>query len=582
MPERYQHFDLIIIGSGIYGISAARTYLEVHPHHNVAIFEASATVGGVWSAERMYNDFITQTPLGMAEFSDLALEDVPQDDQYYGFFKARHMTKYLEHYTRSREYAGTPIADRVHLNSPVERLSKHGGRWTVAIEGSKTIYSAPQVIDASGLTSTPHIPNIPGKDAFRSLSLHHKNFGQSDVLRNSRYQDIVVLGGAKSAADVAYAAAKSHKKVTWIIRKSGAGPAAFVPAQGRGPYRNSNESFYNRLAASFLASAFHSENWWTQFLYDTRAGRALWNWIWAGINAGPQKLAKFDRLDGQKNGFANLKPDTPLFWQNDSTGIVQRADFFDTIATQVRVIRQDIHSINEEGLVLDDSTAVAADAIVYCTGWKICHPYLDNETAAQLGLPVHQDFCSPQEVVRWQALDREGEIKTLKRFPVLCEPPSHRAPTSALSPFRLYKGMLPPHDHSIIFLGKLMLGNHFRNAEVQALWAVAALDGTVCFPSTEDIDAEIADTVAWCRKRYLSKGELGNWLYFDMVPYTDMLLEQLGLKSHRKTWLKDLLAPCVARDLRGLVNEYRTKSCTSPQGPQVVSTETEGAHMRHS
>ncbi|KAJ9642278.1 hypothetical protein H2199_004658 [Coniosporium tulheliwenetii] len=557
MSGRYQYCDLVVIGSGIYGISAARTYLEVHPHRNVIIFEASATIGGVWSAGRIYDDFITQTPLGMAEFSDRALKDVPQDDQYYGFFKAQHVTRYLASYVKEHLYGDKSIADRIHFNAPVERLSKQDGQWSVVVKGCKPIYKAPQVIDASGLTSTPHIPSIPGKDAFQGLSLHHKDFGQSDVLTNSRYQGFVVLGGAKSAADVAYAAARSHKRVTWIIRKSGVGPAAFVPAQGRGPYKNSNESFYNRLTASFLASAFHSENWWTQFLYRTRVGRQLWNWIWAGINAGPQKLAKFDRPDGRKNGFANLKPDTPLFWQNDSTGIVQRADFFDTIATQVRVIRQDIRSMNEEGLMLDDGTAVAADAIVYCTGWKICHPYLDNETAAQLGLPVHQDFCPPQEIVRWQALDRKGEIKALERFPILCEPPSHLASTSALSPLRLYKGMLPPHDHSIIFLGKLMLGNHFRNAEVQALWAVAALDGNICFPSTEDIGAEIADTVAWCRKRYLSKGELGNWLYFDMVPYTDTLLEQLGLKSHRKTWPKDLLAPCVARDLRGLVNEYK-------------------------
>lgn len=34
---------------GLYGIQAARTYLEVHPHSRLVIFEGSATAGGVWS-----------------------------------------------------------------------------------------------------------------------------------------------------------------------------------------------------------------------------------------------------------------------------------------------------------------------------------------------------------------------------------------------------------------------------------------------------------------------------------------------------------------------------------------------------
>lgn len=44
------HLDLAIVGAGIYGIQAARTYLELHPMNNVAVFEASEHIGGVWSA----------------------------------------------------------------------------------------------------------------------------------------------------------------------------------------------------------------------------------------------------------------------------------------------------------------------------------------------------------------------------------------------------------------------------------------------------------------------------------------------------------------------------------------------------
>ena len=45
--------DLAVVGAGIYGIQAARTYLELHPKDSVAVFEASSHIGGVWSSGNM-------------------------------------------------------------------------------------------------------------------------------------------------------------------------------------------------------------------------------------------------------------------------------------------------------------------------------------------------------------------------------------------------------------------------------------------------------------------------------------------------------------------------------------------------
>lgn len=42
-------YNLAVVGAGIYGIQAARTYLEIHPHDKVIVFEANGEVGGVWS-----------------------------------------------------------------------------------------------------------------------------------------------------------------------------------------------------------------------------------------------------------------------------------------------------------------------------------------------------------------------------------------------------------------------------------------------------------------------------------------------------------------------------------------------------
>jgi dimethylaniline monooxygenase (N-oxide forming) len=69
----------------------------------------------------------------------------------------------------------------------------------------------------------------------------------------------------------------------------------------------------------------------------------------------------------------------------------------------------------------------------------------------------------------------------------------------------------------------------------------------------------VAETVAWCRKRYLGKGHLGNRFWFDMVPYTDALLAQLGLESHMKGGWRGLWRTCFAQDLKGLIGEYKEK-----------------------
>ena len=93
-----EDWDVTIIGAGIYGIQAARTYLEIHPTANLIVLEADDGVGGVWSAERNYEAFWTQTPLSMAEFSDQPMDPPPLKDQYYGYFRAEYVTRYLEGY----------------------------------------------------------------------------------------------------------------------------------------------------------------------------------------------------------------------------------------------------------------------------------------------------------------------------------------------------------------------------------------------------------------------------------------------------------------------------------------------------
>lgn len=246
-----------------------------------------------------------------------------------------------------------------------------------------------------------------------------------------------------------------------------------------------------------------------------------------------------------------------LFWQNDSTGVNQKPDFWDIIATKVHVYRQDIVSLEDHSIHLKDGSIIASDILVCATGWRPSLSFFDAAQAAEFGLPSLPSDLHPTEAVKWEALDKEADHRILQQFPQLSNPPPHAEPNVTRSPFRLYKMIAPLNDDSIAFLGHIIVGNNFRAAECQGLWAVAYLDGKLSLPSTAEKEKEISLTATWCKRRYPYQGVSGNWLYYDLIPYTDKLLEQIGLSSHRRSnWFKDFFAPCNASDLRHLQKEY--------------------------
>ena len=52
-------FDVIVVGAGIGGLCAAKTYKELAPDTSIAIIESRATVGGVWSKQNLYEGIKT-------------------------------------------------------------------------------------------------------------------------------------------------------------------------------------------------------------------------------------------------------------------------------------------------------------------------------------------------------------------------------------------------------------------------------------------------------------------------------------------------------------------------------------------
>ena len=119
-----------------------------------------------------------------------------------------------------------------------------------------------------------------------------------------------MLGGAKSAADVAYSAAKADKDVSWIIRQSGNGPAFLLSPNVPGPYANSNTFGNTRLFATLLPNPFGG-SFLSRFFHKTKAGRWMVGKVWSAIDWDQRRQANYRRADGRERGFGNLEPDTP-------------------------------------------------------------------------------------------------------------------------------------------------------------------------------------------------------------------------------------------------------------------------------
>ena len=214
-------------------------------------------------------------------------------------------------------------------------------------------------------------------------------------------------------------------------------------------------------------------------------------------------------------------------------------------------------------------------------------------------------------------LHNAADEEVLAQYPKLAHPPENllRKPMTK-TPYRLYKCIAPlddVDDRSIVFLGQVKIANNLRVAECQALWATAYLDGrptpspendnnddedddnsaqkipispppsfsstntpssnstitpnttgVLTLPPYTELQIEIAYVNAWCTRRYPAQGGSGNYMHYDVIAYTDALLAEIGIKSHRQRGgllgggspVKDFLEPCWASDLKGIVGEY--------------------------
>lgn len=164
LMDSSSHVDIVVVGAGICGIAAAKFYLDIHPNCSLVLLEKDSSVGGVWNQSRVFDTFYTQSSFGTWEYSDMPMPQPPEDDMFNGAFKAKYTSHYLESYIDRHVYAGRTIRQRIKFKFDVQHITKNNNNWTISGRdpSGNAVLQSSKLIIASGLTSVPNMPTLPG------------------------------------------------------------------------------------------------------------------------------------------------------------------------------------------------------------------------------------------------------------------------------------------------------------------------------------------------------------------------------------------------------------------------------------
>lgn len=188
----------------------------------------------------------------------------------------RYLTDFAKHYN---------IYGRIQFNSTVSLVGSTDFGWTLTVttpEGERRIDTT-KLILATGLTSTPNMPYYNGAGKFDRPLFHAKDFcRRAQELKGVK--NVVVVGGAKSAYDVAYAMVDAGATVDLIIRPDSNGPVWIAPRLVT-PLKQRIDTILNVRAMSWFSPCpwGHEDGYGfvRRFLEQTSLGRALVKGFWS-------------------------------------------------------------------------------------------------------------------------------------------------------------------------------------------------------------------------------------------------------------------------------------------------------------
>jgi cation diffusion facilitator CzcD-associated flavoprotein CzcO len=347
---------IAVIGGGVSGLAAAKAFDE--KGHRVIGFERSPDFGGVWELSRSYPDVQTQSPKELYCYTDH-----PMPDDYPEWPKGPQVHAYLHSYAQKHK-----LSRLFRLNSNIQSMDRRSdGKpgWTLTIDEAGQIRREDFdfVAICTGQFSEKNIISHPGQEEFIAQGgrvIHSSDYTDPKMMQGKR---VVVLGGSKSATDIAVNAAKNGaQQVTMVYREN----------VWRVPYFVGGINFKHLL---YMRAQEQQFNQWGKSPLQRVIAAALKPLVWANFR-GLETLLKFQL--GLKEW--NMVPDTPIEKEASCSLPIVTPGLFESFKSgAVTPVQGTFERYEGDEVLLTTGERVKADIVVLAVGWKLGIPYLAQQ-----------------------------------------------------------------------------------------------------------------------------------------------------------------------------------------------------------
>jgi dimethylaniline monooxygenase (N-oxide forming) len=398
-----------IIGAGSSGIAAAKALHERSIPFDC--LEKSDRVGGNWVFENKngmsaaYRDLFINTSRPRMEYSDF-----PMPESYPDFPHHSQIAAYFDDYV---DHFG--FREKIAFQTGVQHASRgKDGVWEIELDSGETrLYDA--LLVANGHHWNPRWPEppFPGAEEFAGEQLHAHSYLDNSIFAGKR---VVILGMGNSAMDIAvessYVASRTYlaaRQGAWIIPKYMFGtPVDQLPSDPRVPFKVRQRMIHQLIKT----------------------------------------------YSGPPERYGLLKPNHKFGEAHPTVS----GRILDRIQHGTVTPKPNIESFDGSLVRFIDGSAVEADVVVYCTGYKITFPFFDTG--------------------------------------FLSAPENH---------IELFRRVFHPDIPNLFLIGLLQpLGAIMPLSEAQGTWVGDYLLGDYALPAVAEMRADIEADQAAMRSRYVA------------------------------------------------------------------------------